>query len=209
MSVCVCFSRVSFSLWWAVHVRRCIHLWAGRGRLSISSSLSLTHTHTCTHVQHTHAELSGPLVLYHHTPPLDHLNGTNPDCCKSSRVHAENVERGGEGRWEEKRRRSRKKWWLERDQERGQRKKEMGSREATRKVVKSAIFGVYDRPEEWLSSTVEQFPPLWLHGCWLVHVIMFIFRRKHEMLPTLSKTVENYEICKEKNNMQQFSSRGT
>ncbi len=85
----------------------------------------------------------------------------------------------------------------------------MGSREATRKVVKSAIFGVYDRPEEWLSSTVEQFPPLWLHGCWLVHVIMFIFRRKHEMLPTLSKTVENYEICKEKNNMQQFSSRAT
>lgn len=41
-------------------------------------------------------------MLHHRTPPLDHLNGTNPDCRKSSRVHAENGERGGgEGRGKE------------------------------------------------------------------------------------------------------------
>lgn len=36
---------------------------------------------------HTTA-LSGPAVLHHHTPPPDHLNGTNPDGRKSFRAHA-------------------------------------------------------------------------------------------------------------------------
>lgn len=78
--------------------RGCIHLWT-IGALAITSSLtlffSLSHKLMCAHT-----ELSGPAALCHRTPPLDHLNGTNPDCCKSSRVHAENGrERGsGEGR---------------------------------------------------------------------------------------------------------------
>ena len=57
-------------------------------------SLFLLNTHTHTRAC-THTELSGPAVLCHHTPPVDHLNGSNPDCSKSSRVHAE--KRGGEG----------------------------------------------------------------------------------------------------------------
>lgn len=40
-------------------------------------------THTHTH------QLSGPAALHHRSPPVGHLNGTNPDCCKSSQVHSE------------------------------------------------------------------------------------------------------------------------
>ena len=63
-----------------------LYLWTGGGS---SQSLSLTLTHLHRNMR-THTALSGPTGLDHHTPPQDHLNGTNPDCCKSSRVHAEN-----------------------------------------------------------------------------------------------------------------------
>lgn len=87
----------------------------------------------------------------------------------------------------------------------------MGSPVAMRKEVKSMILGSYDHPEEWFGCFVEQFvqfglkmPPLWLYGCWLAHVIKFIFRQKHETLPTLT-LLRNYKIFKEKNNVPQFS----
>lgn len=116
-------------------MRRCIHLLTG-GALSISSPLFFS-------LSHTHTDLSGPAVLYHHTPPLDHLNGPNPDCRKSSRVHAENGEWGMGG--------------CERERDTGAGGNSgLGVRTEKERDGGEGV-DVKLNPEEWFSFMVEQF----------------------------------------------------
>lgn len=89
----------------------------------------------------------------------------------------------------------------ERSGARTEKKQEVWETVATRGDVKSMVLGSYDpSPEEWLARIFRNgFPQFghkmsapWLNGCWLVHVIAFVFRRKHEILPALTDAVEKW-----------------